>query len=80
MHNKNVPSLLTNTNAKQRTNIIILWQIVNAVYMEDCEGWWLSGGHGLVVEHWRLKPEVSWVRLLAAAGLFHFRLFVPHNI
>ena len=32
-----------------------------AVYIEDCEGWWLSGCRGSVAEHWRLKPEVSWV-------------------
>ena len=51
-----------------------------AVHIEDCEGWWLSGCHGSVVEHWRLKPEVSWVRLPAAAALFHFPLFSPHNI
>ena len=49
-------------------------------YIEDCEGWWLSGCRSSVAEHWRLKPEVSWVRLLAAAGLFHFPLFAPHNI
>ena len=27
-----------------------------------------------------LKPEVSWVWLSAAADLFHFPLFLPHNI
>ena len=48
--------------------------------IEDCEGWWLSGCRGSVAEHWRLKPEVSWVRLLVAAGLFHFPLFSLHNI
>ena len=47
---------------------------------EDCEGWWLSSCRGSVAEHWRLKPEVSWVRLPAAASLFHFPLFSPHNI
>ena len=30
---------------------------------------------GSVAEHWRLKPEVSWARLLATAGLFTFSLF-----
>ena len=50
------------------------------VHIEDCEGWWLSGCHGSVAEHWRLKPEVSWVRLPAAASLLHFPLFSPHNI
>ena len=24
------------------------------------KGWWLSGCHSSVAEHWRLKPEVSW--------------------
>ena len=38
------------------------------------------GCHGPVAEHWQLKPEMSWVRLPAAAGLFHFPLFSPHNI
>ena len=30
---------------------------------------------GSVAEHWRLKPEVSWARLPATAGLFTFSLF-----
>ena len=51
-----------------------------AVYTEDCEGWWSSGCRGSVAEHWGLKSEVSWVQLPAAAGLFHFPLFSPHNI
>ena len=42
---------------------------------KDCEGWWLSGCRGSVAEHWQLKPEVSWVRLLATAGLFTFLYF-----
>ena len=48
-----------------------------AVHIEDCEGWCLSGCRGSVAEHWRLKPEVSWVRLPATASLFtllYFRL------
>ena len=48
--------------------------------IEDCEGWWSSGCHGSVAEHWRLKPEVSWVRLLPTASFFHFPLFSPHEI
>ena len=43
-------------------------------------GAWSSGCCGSVAEHWQLKPEVSWVRLLATAGFFHFPLFSPHNI
>ena len=50
------------------------------VYIEDCEGWWLSGCCSSVAEHWWLKPEVSWVRLPVTAGFFHFPLFSPHNI
>ena len=49
------------------------------VYIEDCEGLWMSGCRGSVAEHWRLKPEVSQVRLTAAAAFFHFPLFSPHN-
>ena len=30
---------------------------------EDWEGWWLSAWHGSVAGYWRLKTEVSWVRL-----------------
>ena len=51
-----------------------------AVHMENCGGWWLSSCRGSVAEHWQLKPEVSWVWLPAAASLFHFPLFSPHNI
>ena len=40
-----------------------------AVHIEDCEGRWLAGCRGSVAEHWRLKPEVSWVRLLVVFGL-----------
>ena len=39
-----------------------------------CEGWWLSSCCGSVAKHWRLKPEVSWVQLLATAGFFTFLL------
>ena len=46
-----------------------------AVHIEDCEGWWLSGCCSSVAEHWRLKPKVSWIRLLAAAGVFFFLYF-----
>ena len=34
-----------------------------AVYIEDCERWWLSVCRGSVAERWRLKPEVFWVQL-----------------
>ena len=52
-----------------------------AVHKEDCERQWVSSCHGSVAEHWWLKPEVSWVRLLAtAAWPFHFPLFSPLNI
>ena len=40
-----------------------------AVHIEDWGGGWLSGYRGSVAEHWRLKPEVSWVRLPVTAGL-----------
>ena len=40
-----------------------------------CEGRWLSCCPGSVAEHWLLKSEVSWVRLLAAASLFIFLYF-----
>ena len=43
-----------------------------AVHIENCEGWWLSGRRSSVVEHWWLKPELSWVQLPAAAGLLYF--------
>ena len=51
-----------------------------AVHIEDRGGWWLYGRCGSVTENWRLKPEVSWVRLPASASLFYFPLFSPHNI
>ena len=47
----------------------------DAVHIENCEGWWLSGRRSSVVEHWWLKPELSWVQLPAAAGLFTFLYF-----
>ena len=44
-----------------------------------CGGWWwpvvVAGCRGSVVEHWRLQPVVSWVRLSAAAGTFTFLYF-----
>ena len=33
---------------------------LQCIHIEDCEGWWLSGCHGSVAEHWWLKPGVSW--------------------
>ena len=42
-----------------------------AVHIEDCECRLLFGCHGAVAENWQLNPEVvSWVGLLATAGLF----------
>ena len=49
-------------------------------WIEDCEGWCLSGCHGSVAEHWRLKPEVSWVQLLVVVGLFYFCLITSKFI
>ena len=46
-----------------------------AVHIEYCEGCWSSSCRGSVAEHWQLKPEVSWVQLPAAAGLFTFLYF-----
>ena len=40
-----------------------------AVHTEDYEHWWLSGCHCSVAEHWRLKPEVSWVQSPVTASL-----------
>ena len=36
---------------------------------------WLSSCCGSVAEHWRLKPEVSWVRLPLTAGFLTFLYF-----
>ena len=30
----------------------------DGVYIEDCEGWWFSGCHSSVAEHWLHKPGV----------------------
>ena len=49
-----------------------------AVYIGDCEGWWLSGDCSSVVEHWCLKPGT----LGSIPGnwwLFHFGLFFPDS-
>ena len=46
-----------------------------AVRIENSEGWWSSSCCGLVAEHWRLKPEVSWVWLLVTVSLFTFLYF-----
>ena len=42
---------------------------------KDFEGWWLSGCCGSVAKHWRLKPEVSWVRPSATFAFFTFLYF-----
>ena len=47
----------------------------NPLYVLDCEGWWLSSCCGSVGDHWQLKPEVSCVRLPAAASLSHFPFY-----
>ena len=47
-----------------------------AGYIEDCGDWWLSGCHGSVAGHWRLKPQVSWVQFPAASGLFTLILYL----
>ena len=45
-----------------------------AVHIEDCEGWWLSGCHSSVADHWRLKPGVLG-STPEATGLFTFLYF-----
>ena len=52
---------------------VVIITTLNA--FEDCEGLVVIDCHGSVAEHWRLKLEVSWVRLPAAAGLFTFLYF-----
>ena len=44
-------------------------------HQESYPGWLLSSCCGSVAEHWRLKPEVSWVRFLATASFFTFLYF-----
>ena len=58
-----------------RTTTEKLWMSIVTFYI-----WWSSSCCGSMAEHWRLKPEVSWVRLPTTAGFFHFPLFSPHNI
>ena len=60
-----------------RLPCIFCWKHL-ASLREDCEGWWSYGCRGSVAEHWRLKPEVSWVRLMATAGFITFLYF--HHI
>ena len=48
--------------------------------VEDCEGWWLSACRGSVAEHWRLKPEVSWIRLPATAGPITSSIFASKHL
>ena len=45
-----------------------------AVYIEDCGGWWLSGYHSSVAEHWLHKPGVLGL-IPVTAGLFTFLYF-----
>ena len=47
-----------------------------AVHVKQCEGWQLYGFCGSVADHWRLKPEVSWVRFSTTTGLFTFLYFL----
>ena len=35
----------------------------------------MAGGGPVGIAQWQLKPEVSWVQLLVAAGLFTFLYF-----
>ena len=45
-----------------------------AVYIEDCESWWLSGCHSLVAAHWLHKPGVLGL-ILGDYRPFHFPPF-----
>ena len=51
---------------------------LDAVHIEDCEGWWLSNCCSSVAEHFRLKPGVLG-STPAGCRPFHFSLFLPHN-
>ena len=58
---------------KKKNNLVALMFEKSFEYVfEDRESRWLSGCSSSVAEHWRLKPEVSWVRLPVAAGFFTF--------
>ena len=50
-----------------------------AVYIEDCEGWWLSGCCGSVAEHWPLMAE-HWLLMAEHWPLMaeHWLLMAEH--
>ena len=48
----------------------------HSVHVNQCEDWQLYGFRGSVADHWRLKPEMSWVRFSTTAGLFIFLYFL----
>ena len=54
--------------------VTVAFSTTCGAHIVDCEGRWLSGCHGSVAEHWRLKP-VSWVRLTPTNGFFTFLYF-----
>ena len=60
-------------------NVRMLSKRAVHIEIEDCEGWWLSGGRSSVAEHWHLKPGVLG---LTPGGCrpSSFSLFSPHNI
>ena len=63
--------------ASQQLTFILPWHFSTtiAVYIEDCEGRWLSGCHSSVAEYWQHKPGV----LGSIPGdfrPFHFPLFL----
>ena len=67
--------VVLNASVAHLVHVVLNASVAHLVHIEDCEGWWLSGCCGSVAEHWRLKPEVSWVRLPATAGFFTFLYF-----
>ena len=55
------------------------WLTTCAVHIEDCWGWWLSGCHSSVAEHWLHKPGVVLGLIAGDCWPFHFPLFLPQN-
>ena len=49
-----------------------------AVYIEGCEGWWLSGCHSSVAKHWLHKPGVLG-SIPGGCQPFHFPLLMPQK-
>ena len=68
------PNRVLTAHTEWLSGVRLRHSVLPVPYTENCEGWWLSGCHGSVTEHWLHKPGVLG-SIPGDCRPFHFPLF-----